>query len=81
VQNPHAYLRMYLGWKRWNKPECPVLPFTGGWEDWGLEETLVFEIIEDLITEEERRKERIESVIAKNKKQGPVARKPRSTPD
>ena len=62
VENAHAYLRLYLGWKRWNRPEVPVLPFSGGWEDWGLEETTVFELIEDIIKDEERRKEFINSI-------------------
>lgn len=70
VEHPHYYLRLYLGWKRWNRPEHPVLPFSGGWEDWDLETTVAFEIIEDLIREEERRK----SFVDKVKKQGPVLR-------
>jgi hypothetical protein len=40
----------------------PVLPFSGGWEDWPLEETTAFELIEEIIKEEERRKEFMKSV-------------------
>lgn len=68
VQNAHPYLRMYLGWKRWQKLELPVLPFTGGWADWDLEETAAMEIIDDLIEIEERRKKFIDDM----KQQGPT---------
>lgn len=68
VEHPHPYLRHYLGWKRWNRPEIPVLPFDGGWEDWDLEATTAFEIIEELIAAEERRK----SFAAELKKTGPT---------
>jgi hypothetical protein len=61
-------LRLYLGWKRWHKLELPVLPFTGGWADWDLEETVAIEIIEDLIEIENRRKTFIDDM----KKQGPA---------
>lgn len=67
VENPHPYLRLYLGWKRWNKPETPVLPFSGGWEEWDLEGTVALELIEELIQNEERRKALKEQTM----KQGP----------
>lgn len=43
----------------------PVLPFSGGWEDWPLEETTAFEIIEDLVKDEERRKDFLDSMRQK----------------
>lgn len=69
VENAHPFIRLYLGWKRWNRPELPVMPFTGGWADWDLEETAAFEIIEDLLENEKRRKTFIEDM----KNQGPTS--------
>lgn len=69
VENAHPYLRLYLGWKRWNRPELPVLPFSGGWADWDLEETAAIEIIDDLLEIENKRKTFIEEM----KNQGPQA--------
>lgn len=44
---------------------------SGGWEDWDLETTVAFEIIEELVIDEERRK----SFLADMKRQGPTVRR------
>lgn len=42
---------MYLGCKRWSTESQRVLPWSGGWMDWDLQETKEYEWLEDLVEE------------------------------
>lgn len=68
VETPHPYLRFYLGWKRWSKPESPVAPMSGGWDSWDFETTQVLEMIEEMIEEARAAEERRTAAIADAKK-------------
>jgi hypothetical protein len=70
VENPHPYLRIWIGWKYWDRPEHPCLPWSGGWLDWDYEECEALKIIDELVEAEKRRQE----FINYTKQQGPQNR-------
>lgn len=58
---------MYVDCKRWSTPQHRVLPWSGAWEDWDAEECLAWQLIEELVERQERRK----TIVDAAKRAGP----------
>jgi hypothetical protein len=58
---------MYIDCKRWSTPQHRVLPWSGAWEDWDAEECLAWQLIEELVERQERRK----TILDASRRAGP----------
>lgn len=70
VEQPHPLLKIWIGWKYWDRPEHPCLPWSGGWLDWDYEECEGLKIIEELVEAERRRQQ----ILDQQRQQGPRPR-------